>query len=172
MSKKGKMKVYYIYPPYYHYPYNMQQFMAYQQQEYYRPLVIKDYGPQPFVININEAAQINNTFRTALWTGDHLQVTLMNINVGDDIGTEIHSDTDQFLRIEAGQGIVRMRNDSNNLNFERSISDDTAIMVPAGTWHNVINTGNVPLKIYSIYAPPHHPVGTVHRTKAEALIEE
>lgn len=171
MSRKGKMTVYYVYPPYHSYPYITQPFTPIRHQ-YYQPLAIKDYGSQPFVININEAAQRNYTFRTALWTGNHLQVTLMSINVGDDIGTEMHSDTDQFLRIESGQGIVRVGTDSHNLNFETSVSDDTAIMVPAGTWHNVINTGNVPLKLYSIYAPPHHPLGTVHRTKAEAMIEE
>jgi hypothetical protein len=69
---------------------------------------LKDYGPQPLVVNINKAAKQNNNFRIALWTGEHLQVTLMSINVGDDIGLEIHPDTDQFIRIEDGQGIVKM----------------------------------------------------------------
>lgn len=66
---------------------------------------MKDYGPQPFVININKATRNNNTYRTAIWTGEHMQVTLMSIHVGDDIGLEIHPDTDQFLRIEQGQGL-------------------------------------------------------------------
>lgn len=129
---------------------------------------LKDYGPKPFVINIDEATKENNTFRTALWTGKHLQVTLMSIPVGSDIGLEIHPSTDQFLRIEEGDGLVKMGNNKNNLNFERRVSDDFAIMIPAGTWHNVVNTGNKPLKLYSIYAPPHHPHGTVHQTKADA----
>lgn len=133
---------------------------------------LKDYGPEPFVVNINEAAKQNNTYRTALWTGKHLQVTLMSINVGEDIGLEIHPNVDQFLRIEQGQGIVQMGKSKDNLNFQRNAYDDFAIMIPAGTWHNVTNTGNIPLKLYSIYAPPNHPFGTVHVTKADALAME
>jgi mannose-6-phosphate isomerase-like protein (cupin superfamily) len=133
---------------------------------------LRDYGPQPFTVNIDEAAKQNNTFRTALWTGKHLQVTLMSINVGDDIGLEIHPDTDQFLRIEEGQGLVRMGKNKDRLDFQARVSDNFAIMVPAGTWHNLINTGNRPIKLYSIYAPPKHPFGTVHETKAEAQVSE
>ncbi|MBY7137089.1 cupin domain-containing protein [Bacillus sp. 12RED03] len=133
---------------------------------------LKDYGSEPFVVNINEATKQNNTYRTALWTGKHLQVTLMSINVGEDIGLEIHPNVDQFLRIEQGQGIVQMGKSKDNLNFKRNAYDDFAIMIPAGTWHNVINTGNIPLKLYSIYAPPNHPFGTVHVTKADALAVE
>ncbi|MBP2079952.1 cupin domain-containing protein [Oceanobacillus polygoni] len=134
--------------------------------------LLTDYGQNPFVVNINEASKHNNAFRTALWTGKYLQVTLMSINVGEDIGLEIHSDVDQFLRLEQGQGIVRMGNSPDNLNFERRVFDDSAIMIPAGTWHNLINTGNTPLKLYSIYAPPNHRFGTVHVTKEEAMAAE
>lgn len=126
---------------------------------------LKDYGPQPLVVNIDKATKQNTTFRTALWTGEHFQVTLMSINVGEDIGLEIHPDTDQFIRIEDGQGIVKMGRSKDSLEFQANARDDFAIMVPAGTWHNVINTGNKPLKVYAIYAPPHHPRGTVHVTK-------
>lgn len=133
---------------------------------------LKDYGPKPFVVNINEATLQNNNYRTALWTGKHLQVTLMSINPGDDIGLEVHPDTDQFLRVEGGQGLVKMGPSKENLNFQEKVSNDFAIMVPAGTWHNVVNTGNRPLKLYSIYAPPHHPFGTVQHTKAIAHMEE
>lgn len=135
-------------------------------------LLIKDYGDAPYTVNINEAAKQNNTYRTALWTGEHLQVTLMSIDVGDDIGLEIHHNNDQFLRIEEGQGIVQMGKNPEHLDFVRQVGDDSAIMVPANTWHNVTNTGHTPLKLYSIYAPPHHPKGTVHQTKAIALEEE
>ncbi|WP_046180262.1 cupin domain-containing protein [Domibacillus tundrae] len=135
-------------------------------------ILLTDYGPKPFVVNINEATKQNNTYRTALWTGTHLQVTLMSLNVGEDIGLEMHPNVDQFLRIEQGQGIVQMGKSKDNLNFERNVYDDSAIMVPAGTWHNLTNTGNVPLKLYSIYAPPNHPFGTVHVTKADALAAE
>lgn len=135
-------------------------------------IVIKDYGKNPFVVNIKEATKQNNTFRTALWTGNHLQVTLMSINVGEDIGVEIHPSVDQFLRVEDGHGIVRMGDRKDHLDFEERVSDDSAIMVPAGKWHNIINTGNKPLKLYSIYAPPKHPFGTVHKTKAAAMAAE
>lgn len=126
---------------------------------------LKDYGPQPLVLNIDRATKQNNNFRMALWTGDHFQVTLMSINVGDDIGLEIHPDTDQFIRLEDGQGIVKMGKSKDNLDFQAKVRDDFAIIIPANTWHNIINTGNKPLKVYSIYAPPHHPHGTVQVTK-------
>ncbi|WP_430789748.1 cupin domain-containing protein [Virgibacillus flavescens] len=131
--------------------------------------LLGDYGPNPFVLNINEATKLNNTYRTAIWTGKHLQVTLMSLRPGEDIGLEMHPDVDQFLRVEQGQGVVRMGQNKNEFTFERYIYDDSAIMIPAGTWHNLINTGNVPLKLYSIYAPPNHPFGTVHVTKADAM---
>jgi mannose-6-phosphate isomerase-like protein (cupin superfamily) len=133
---------------------------------------LKDYGAEPFVVNINEATKKNNTYRTALWTGSHLQVTLMSLNVGEDIGLEMHPNVDQFLRVEQGHGIVQMGKRKDKLNFKRNINDDTAIIIPAGTWHNVINTGNIPLKLYSIYAPPNHPFGTIHVTKADAMAAE
>ncbi len=135
-------------------------------------MVLTDHGPEPFVINIDHATKQNNTFRTALWTGNHLQLTLMSINVGEDIGLENHPNLDQFLRIEQGQGIVKMGQDRDNLDFQRRIGDGYAIIIPAGTWHNLVNTGSVPLKLYSIYAPPQHPRGTVHRTKADAMAAE
>jgi len=131
------------------------------------PIYLMDYGPEPFVVNIEEATKQNNTFRTALWTGCHLQLTLMSINVGDDIGLEIHHDLDQFIRIEQGQGLVQMGDNRNNLDFQRYVYDDFAFIIPAGKWHNLINIGNIPLKLYSIYAPPQHPHGTVHVTKPE-----
>ena len=133
---------------------------------------IKDYGPKPFVVNIEEVTKENNTFRTALWTGEHLQLTLMSINVGEDIGLEIHPHLDQFIRIEEGQGLVKMGDRKDKLDFQEKVYDDFAFIIPAGTWHNLINTGNKPLKLYSIYAPPQHPKGTVHKTKAEAEAAE
>lgn len=132
----------------------------------------KDYGRKPFVININEAAKHNNTYRTALWTGNHLQTTLMSLHPGEDIGLEVHPDVDQFLRIEQGQGIVQMGKNKNRLDFVQCVQDDFAIFIPAGTWHNLTNTGNIPLKLYSIYAPPNHPFGTIHHTKADAMHAE
>lgn len=145
--------------------YNPYNYMNYYNMN---PNYIRDYGPEPFVMNINEVTKQNNNFRTALWTGNHLQVTLMSINVGESIGLEIHPDVDQFIRIEQGYGLVQMGNNKNNLNFERKVYDDFAIIIPAGKWHNLTNIGNVPIKLYSIYAPPNHPKGTIHRTKADA----
>lgn len=133
---------------------------------------IKDYGPMPIVVNIEKVTKENNTFRTALWTGTHMQLTLMSINVGGDIGLELHPDVDQFIRVEQGEGLVKMGYDKNDLSFQRRVNSSNAIIVPAGTWHNVINTGNTPLKVYSIYAPPKHPHGTVHKTKADAMAAE
>jgi mannose-6-phosphate isomerase-like protein (cupin superfamily) len=121
------------------------------------------------VVNIHQAAKQNKNYRTAIWTGKHLQVTVMSINVGDDIGLEVHANVDQFIRIEQGKGIVQMGDRKDRLDFKAKVYKDDAIMVPAGTWHNVTNTGNRPLKIYTIYAPPEHPFGTVHKTKADAM---
>ncbi|WP_372998369.1 cupin domain-containing protein [Lutispora sp.] len=136
------------------------------------PIKLKDYGPKPFVIDIEKATKQNNTFRAALWTGNHLQLTLMSINVGEDIGLEIHPHLDQFVRIEQGRGLVKMGDRKDNLDFQRKVYDDFAFIIPAGKWHNLINTGNKPLKLYSIYAPPQHPQGTVHKTKQDAEAAE
>jgi len=135
------------------------------QDEDWNPIRLKDYGPDPFVVNIERATEQNNTFRTALWTGKHLQLTLMSINVGEDIGLEMHPDVDQFIRIEEGRGLAIMGDSKDKLDFQANVRDDYAIFIPAGKWHNLINTGNIPLKLYSIYAPPEHPHGTVHVTK-------
>lgn len=135
-------------------------------------MLLQDYGKRPLVIDIEKASQLNNTFRTALWTGEHFQVTLMRINVGEDIGLEVHPNTDQFIRIEEGQGLVQMGDSKDNLDFVANATEDYAIIVPAGKWHNLTNTGDKPLKVYVIYAPPQHPFGTVHPTKADAMAAE
>ena len=137
-----------------------------------RQLSARDQGRRPYVIDIEDAAERNRNFRTAIWTGEHLQVTLMSINVGEDIGLEVHPTTDQFIRIEEGEGIVEMGPTDTNLYFRRNIEDNDAIMIPAGMWHNITNTGDERLKLYSIYAPPEHPFGTIHRTKQEAMAAE
>ncbi|WP_108671820.1 cupin domain-containing protein [Peribacillus acanthi] len=160
-------------PVYWHFPHRMDYANRFDHLRLTNgDEVLTDYGPNPFVVNINEATKQNNTYRTALWTGTHLQVTLMSLNVGEDIGLEMHPNVDQFLRIEQGQGVVQMGKSKDHLDFERNVYDDSAIMIPAGTWHNLTNTGNVPLKLYSIYAPPNHPFGTVHVNKADAMAAE
>lgn len=129
----------------------------------------KDYGPNPFVINIEEATEKNTNFRTTLWTGTHLQLTLMSIAVGESIGLEAHPKLDQFVRIEEGQGLVQMGDRKENLYFQKKVYEDFAFIIPAGKWHNLTNIGRKPLKLYSIYAPPEHPHGTIHKTKKDAL---
>ncbi|NLK38867.1 MAG: cupin domain-containing protein [Clostridiales bacterium] len=125
----------------------------------------RDLGPNPLVVNINRAARANPFYRSTLWTGDHLQVTLMSIKVGGDIGLEAHPNLDQFIRVESGFGLVKMGTNQNHLDYQEKIDGNFAVVIPAGTWHNIINIGNRPLKLYSIYAPPAHPFGTVHETK-------
>lgn len=136
------------------------------------PARLEDYGKQPFTFNIEDATLQNETFRTALWTGNKLQLTVMSIDVGDDIGLEVHETGDQFIRIEEGEALVQMGDSKDNLNFESIVSDDFAILIPEGKWHNVTNIGNTKLKVYVIYAAPEHPFGTVHETKADAVEAE
>ncbi|MCT4593848.1 MAG: cupin domain-containing protein [Anaeromicrobium sp.] len=174
--------MYNMYRPYpYPYPYCIYTPMCNMYKTYPCPYYIntpvyipklKDYGPEPFTIDIEEATKQNDTFRTALWTGDNLQVTLMSIPVGEDIGLEVHPKGDQFIRIEEGEGLVLMGDSKNKLDFQEKVYDDYGIMIPAGKWHNLINTGDTPLKLYAIYGPPEHPRGTVHETKADAEADE
>ena len=132
---------------------------------------IIDHGPNSFVANIEDATRENENYRTTLWTGKHLQVTLMAIQPGHEIGLEVHETTDQFLRIEEGKATVYMGDSKEDLKSWEANNDD-AVIVPAGTWHNLVNSGDTPLKIYSIYAPPEHAHGTVHKTKEEADEDE
>ena len=131
-----------------------------------------DCGPNPAVVNIECLTERNHNYRTALWTGEHLQVTLMCIPPGGEIGVEMHPETDQFLRIESGCGVVMMGKCRGAWECRQHVLSGSAVMIPAGTWHNVVNTGKTPLKLYSIYAPPHHPFGTVHATRQAAQAAE
>lgn len=133
---------------------------------------IKDCGPEPFVANIDRLTKMNSNYRTALWTGEYLQVTLMCIPAGGDIGLEMHDTVDQFIRIEEGGALVQMGKCKDKVDYQKQVNQNYAIIIPACTWHNIINNGRTPLKLYSIYAPPQHPFGTVHRTKAEAECAE
>ena len=120
-----------------------------------------------------EAATIENTnFRTVLFTGANIQLTVMCLAPGEEIGVEMHDHLDQFLRIEQGSGRVTFGPSASQVDEEHEVGDDWAIVVPGGVWHNVINTGSGELKLYSLYAPPEHPSGTVHRTKKEADASE
>src|SRR5690625_1770929 len=126
-----------------------------------------DHGPNPYTVNIEASTRANTNFRTTVWTGELMQLTLMSIPVGGDIGLEVHDDTDQFLRLEQGRGRVQMGPSPEELSFDEEVADDWAVLVPKGMWHNITNIGDVPMKVYSIYAPPHHAPGTVHETQAD-----
>ncbi|MGI6752707.1 MAG: cupin domain-containing protein [Eubacteriales bacterium] len=131
----------------------------------------EDHGPEPFVTDIERETIQNNNFIVALWTGEKLQITLMSLLPRGDIGLEIHPETDQFLRIEEGYGIVEMGDDRDNLDFQRRVADGDIVVIPAGKWHNLTNIGQGPLKLYSVYAPPEHPAGTVYRSRAEEELQ-
>ncbi|MDO5527816.1 MAG: cupin domain-containing protein [Paracoccus sp. (in: a-proteobacteria)] len=128
----------------------------------------KDHGGEPFVVDIEKDTKDNPNFRTTRWTGKHLQMTLMTIPVGGDIGLEVHPENDQFLRLEEGKGRVQMGKSKDNLDFEREVEDDWAVLVPAGIWHNITNIGDGPMKLYALYGPADHEKGTVHETQEDA----
>lgn len=119
-----------------------------------------------FVSDIEESTTKNSDFRRVLYTGSQLQLVLMALKPGEEIGEEVHDDRDQFFRVEKGEGEVSIDG------HKTKIKSEVAIVVPAGARHNVRNTGNEPLKLYTIYAPPEHKDGTVHVTKADALANE
>jgi mannose-6-phosphate isomerase-like protein (cupin superfamily) len=121
-----------------------------------------------WVGNIEEETKRNANFRTVLRSGGLSELTLMSIEPGGEIGLEVHPDIDQFLRIEEGRGRVVAGRSRDDLSESYDVEEDWAFVIPAGTWHNVINTGEVALKLYTVYSPANHPPGTVHRTKAEA----
>jgi mannose-6-phosphate isomerase-like protein (cupin superfamily) len=118
--------------------------------------------------NIEELTTNNTTFRTVVFTGKHMQLTVMSIGPGEEIGLEVHGHIDQFLRVEEGSAKVVMGSAKDKLDETHELRDDFAVIVPAGTWHNVINTGKTALKLYSIYTPPEHAPDTVHATRADA----
>ncbi len=129
---------------------------------------IMDYGSSPLIVNIDRYTNVNKNFRTALWTGTYMQVTLMTIPPKESIALEQHGALDQFIKIESGKGLAEMGQDKNTLNYKRFVDSDYAIIIPAGFWHKITNIGTTPLKLYSVYAPPTHPFGTIHKTKEEA----
>jgi mannose-6-phosphate isomerase-like protein (cupin superfamily) len=115
-----------------------------------------------YVVNIEEKSLANDYFREVLFTTSNSQLVVMALKPGEEIGEEVHAEHDQFIRVEAGAGKVIMDGE------ESEISDGSAIVVPAGTKHNVINSSDGVMKLYTIYTPPEHKPGTIHKTKAEA----
>ena len=130
--------------------------------------LIQDKGKRPAVFNLEELVIDNTAYRQTIWTGNNMQVTVMSIPVGGEIGLEAHHNIEQFLRVDKGQGKVYMGQKSDELTFVQDIEDGYSVHVPAEMYHNIVNTGTEPLQLYSIYAGPEHPFGTVHMTKAEA----
>lgn len=122
--------------------------------------------------DIEQATLDNTTFRTVLFTGEHTQLTVMRLAPGEDIGREAHPHLDQFIRIEQGQARVELGESEDTIDETHDVEDDWAVIVPAGVWHNVVNTGAGEVKLYSLYSPPEHPPNTVHRTKADAEAAE
>jgi mannose-6-phosphate isomerase-like protein (cupin superfamily) len=135
-------------------------------------MAIIDPGPRPNAFDIERATVENDSYRAVVWTGKYLQVTLMCIPVGQSIGLEAHPDTDQFLRLESGRGRCMMGPAKDQLDFEQDVEDDWSIQVPAGTWHDVVNTGEEPMRLYAVYAPVHHARGIVQATADDAERDE
>jgi mannose-6-phosphate isomerase-like protein (cupin superfamily) len=133
---------------------------------------VEDVGPRPNAFDIESATTRNDSYRSVAWTGRHLQVTLMSIPVGESIGLETHPDTDQFLRLDAGRGRVTMGPAQDDLPFTADVEDGWCVTVPAGTWHDIVNTGEEPMRLYAIYAPVHHAAGIVQPTAADAERDE
>ena len=112
--------------------------------------------------DIEQATTSNADFRRVLYTGKHLQLVVMTLQPGDEIGSEVHQDRDQFFRFEEGEGVVLIDGTEN------PVVDGTGVIVPAGAQHNVVNRGSKPLKLYTLYGPPEHKDGIVQATKADA----
>jgi mannose-6-phosphate isomerase-like protein (cupin superfamily) len=125
-----------------------------------------------WVGDIEAATLDNSNFRTVLFTGERTQLTVMRLAPGEEIGVEMHDHLDQFIRVEEGSARVTLGPSADEIAETHDIGDDWAVIIPGGTWHNVINTGGGDLKLYSLYSPPEHPDGTVHETKADAEAAE
>ena len=135
-------------------------------------MTIDDIGPQRNAFDIEDATTENSKYRSVAWSGKYLQVTLMSIKPGKSIGLEVHPETDQFLRVDAGTGRCVMGPAKDEVTFEQAVEDGWSIQVPAGMWHDVVNTGDEPLRLYSIYAPSHHAAGIVQATPEDAERDE
>ncbi len=130
-------------------------------------MAIEDIGPNPQSFDLETETIENTNYRTVAWSGKYLQVTLMSIPVGGDIGLEKHPETDQFIRLDKGRGRAQMGLDKDNLTFDQEVADGWCVLIPAGSWHNVTNIGDEPMQVYTIYAPQHHAPGKIHVTKAD-----
>jgi len=135
-------------------------------------MTIVDIGPEPQSFDVEQATKDNVNYRSVAWSGQYLQLTLMSIPVGGDIGLEAHPQTDQFLRLDAGHGRVQMGTTKDKLTFDQEVSDGWCVLVPAGAWHNITNIGATPMQVYAIYAPAHHKPGKVQATAEAAKADK
>lgn len=135
-------------------------------------MTIEDIGPQPQSFDLEKATLENDRYRVVAWSGRYLQLTLMSIPPGADVGLEAHPETDQFLRLDGGRGRVQMGPAEDQLDFDQEVEDGWAMLVPAGSWHNVTNTGDEPMRLYAVYAPVHHAAGAVQATADDAERDE
>lgn len=133
-----------------------------EEQQATKPEGTRPKSSTGFVGDIETLTTQNRDFRRVLYTGQHCQLVVMSVNPGDHIGLEVHDDTDQFFRVEQGTGEAVIEN------TRTPIGPSSAIVVPAGAKHDIVNTGPGPLRLYTIYSPPHHPDGVVHHTHADA----
>ena len=135
-------------------------------------MAVEDKGPNPSAFDMESEVKANPNYRAVAWTGKYLQVTLMSIPVGESIGLEKHPQTDQFLRLDAGKGRAKMGKSEDQLDWQQDVEDGWSVMVPAGMWHDVENTGDEPMQLYVVYAPSHHAQGIVQKTSEDAKEDE
>lgn len=149
----------------YNNPYNYYNSNYHNPNNYRSNTISTDLGPTPSTINLTKRTLENPNYRTTLWTGNNLQLTLMSIPQKESVGLEVHPNIDQFIKLEEGNALVELGTSKNDLSFKKEVNSNYAILIPAGTYHNITNIGNTPLKLYSIYAPQNHPKGTINITK-------
>lgn len=133
---------------------------------------ITDQGPKQAAFDLEHTTVENDDYRRIAWSGRYLQLSLMSIEPGASIGLEVHPETDQFIRLDAGQGVAMMGPSEDDLDWEQPVSDGWCVMVPAGMWHDIVNTGDGPMRLYTVYAPVHHAAGIVQRTAEDAERDE
>lgn len=137
----------------------------------------------PFETDIEKATMENSDWRRVLYTAEGMQVVVMNVPAGMELGREVHKENDQLFRIESGNGRIVMDNGadrkSNSVNGNKpigqeifNVSGGSLVVIPRGVYHNVINDGNADLKFYTVYSPPHHPAGIVDKTKTDEILRE